>query len=228
MSISANNPALRSWVAIPENSDFPIQNLPFGIIQVGGGAARAASRIGDFAIDLKALFVLGYLGRLPFNAGDFDTDSLNSLMKKGKEGTRELREQLSSLFQVDSTELQGKQAHVDQILIPMDQVTMLMPVQIGDYTDFYSSREHATNVGTMFRDPNNALLPNWLWIPVGYHGRSSSIIISGQSFHRPKGQQKPVDTEDPIWGPCKQLDFELEMGFITYDGKPMGQSISTA
>jgi fumarylacetoacetase len=100
-------------------------------------------------------------------------------------------------------------------------------LQIGDYTDFYSSKEHATNVGVMFRDPANALLPNWLWIPVGYHGRSSSIIISGEAIHRPKGQIKPVDNEDPIYAPSRQLDFELEMGFFTFDGKPIGDSIST-
>ena len=103
-----------------------------------------------------------------------------------------------------------------------------MPVQIGDYTDFYSSREHATNVGTMFRDPANALLPNWLWIPVGYHGRASSVILSGQSIYRPKGQIKPDPQADPIFAPCRNLDFELETAFITYDGKPLGDSISTA
>ena len=107
-------------------------------------------------------------------------------------------------------------------------VQMLMPVEVGDYTDFYSSIEHATNVGIMFRDPATALLPNWKHLPVGYHGRSSSIVVSGTPIHRPKGQQKPKDDEPPIFGPTKQLDFELEMAFITYDGKPMGQSISTA
>lgn len=103
---------------------------------------------------------------------------------------------------------------------------MLLPVAIGDYTDFYSSKEHATNVGVMFRDPANALLPNWLWIPVGYHGRSSSVVVSGTDFHRPKGQIKPNEEEDPILAPSRQVDFELEMGFITFDGKPLGDSIS--
>ncbi len=107
-----------------------------------------------------------------------------------------------------------------------NQINMLLPVQIGDYTDFYSSKEHATNVGIMFRDPANALLPNWLWIPVGYHGRASSVVVSGTDFHRPKGQIKPNDDEDPIFGASRQVDFELEMGFITYDGVPLGDSIS--
>jgi len=104
---------------------------------------------------------------------------------------------------------------------------MHLPVKVGDYTDFYASEDHARNVGTMFRDPNNALLPNWKHIPVGYHGRSSSIILSGQEIHRPKGQMKPKDAEQPSFGPCKLLDFELEMAFVTFDGKPLGQSIST-
>jgi fumarylacetoacetase len=116
---------------------------------------------------------------------------------------------------------------LEQVLIPIDQVEMCMPVQIGDYTDFYSSREHATNVGMMFRDPANALLPNWLWIPVGYHGRASSVILSGEAIHRPKGQIKPDPAADPIFAPCRNLDFELETAFITYDGKPLGDSIST-
>ncbi len=228
MQIAANDPSLKSWVEVPANSDFPIQNLPFGIIRVGDGTPRVASRIGNHAIDLKSLFVLGYLANLPFSLEDFDAATLNGMMKKGKDGTRKLRDRLSKLFQEGTEDLKSKEHHVDQVLIGMDQVTMEMPVEIGDYTDFYSSREHATNVGTMFRDPDNALLPNWLWIPVGYHGRSSSIILSGTDIHRPKGQQKPADDQDPVYGPCKLLDFELEMGFITYDGKPMGDSISTA
>lgn len=227
MSIPANNPALKSWVEVPANSDFPIQNLPFGVFKTGALSPRVGSRIGDFVIDLKSLFVLGYLENLPFEMEDFDSDTLNTLMKKGKQGSRSLRNRLSKLFEVGHDDLQKNQHHVDQVLIPADQVEMLLPVHIGDYTDFYSSREHATNVGTMFRDPNNALLPNWLWIPVGYHGRSSSIVISGTDIHRPKGQIKPDENSDPVFGPTQRLDFELEMGFITFDGKPLGDSIST-
>ena len=186
-----------------------------------------ASRIGDFAIDLKALFVLGYFENLSFELEDFDTDKLNPMMKKGKDGTRKLRDRLSKLFQSGKSDLASKEHHVNQVLIAMDEVTMLMPISIGDYTDFYSSEQHAYNVGCMFRDPANALMPNWKHLPVAYHGRASSIVVSGTPFHRPKGQQKPND-ENPVFGPCKLLDFELEMGFITYDGKPLGDSISTA
>lgn len=228
MSISANNPSLKSWVEVPTNSDFSIQNLPFGIIKTPNLTPRVAVRIGDKVVDLKTLFVLGYLENLPYELGDFDSEYLNKMMKRGKKATRELRNRISKLLDVNQADLQKNQHHVDQVLLAAESVEMCMPIQIGDYTDFYSSKEHATNVGVMFRDPANALLPNWLWIPVGYHGRASSVVLSGQAIYRPKGQVKPIETEDPIFAPSSQLDFELEMGFFTYDGKPLGDSISTA
>ena len=227
-TIAANNPALQSWVSVPANSDFPIQNLPFGIITSPQLTPRVATRIGDFAVDLKALFVLGYLENLPFEAYDFDAPVLNPMMKRGKKAVRDLRNRISKLLDSSHDDLQKNEHHVDQALIPIDQVKTLLPVAVGDYTDFYSSREHATNVGMMFRDPANALLPNWLWLPVGYHGRASSIIVSGEPVKRPKGQIKPNPEEPPIFAPCRNLDFELETAFITFDGKPLGDSISTA
>ncbi len=225
-TIAANNPALKSWVNVPAGSDFPIQNLPFGVFKTSSLTARVGVRIGDHVLDLKTLHVLGYLDNLAFDATDFDTDALNHLMAKGKQATRELRNRISYLLDAANDELQQNTHHAEQVLIPNKSVLMLMPVKIGDYTDFYSSREHATNVGTMFRDPNNALLPNWLWIPVGYHGRASSVILSGQNIHRPKGQIKPDPEKDPIYAPCRNLDFELETAFITYEGKPLGDSIT--
>ena len=224
--IAANNPALKSWVNVPAGSDFPIQNLPFGVFRTSSLGVRIGVRIGDHVLDLKTLQVLGYLENLAFDASDFDTDALNYLMGKGKQATRELRNRISNLLDASNDELQKNTHHAEQVLIPNKSIIMLMPVKIGDYTDFYSSREHATNVGTMFRDPNNALLPNWLWIPVGYHGRASSVILSGQNIHRPKGQIKPDPEKDPIYAPCRNLDFELETAFITYDGKPLGDSIT--
>jgi fumarylacetoacetase len=149
-------------------------------------------------------------------------------MKYGKDATRNLRNRLSDLFNAENNELKQNEAHVQEVLFDIEEVEMCMPIQIGDYTDFYSSKEHATNVGMMFRDPANALLPNWLWIPVGYHGRASSIILSGQDIHRPKGQIKPTPTDNPIFAPSRQIDFELEMAFVTFDGKPLGESISTS
>lgn len=225
--IKANDPSIQSWLDVPENSDFPIQNIPFGVFKSENVPARVGTRIGDQIIDLNALFILGYLDNLPFTNTDFNTDSLNNLMQKGKKATSDLRNRISKLFNKENNDLSSNSHHVQQVVFTVEQVEMCMPVKVGDYTDFYSSRDHATNVGTMFRDPDNALLPNWLWIPVGYHGRASSIIPSGTPIRRPKGQQKPSEDEDPVFGPCKLLDFELEMAFVTFDGKPLGDSIST-
>lgn len=226
--MEANNPALTSWVEVAEGSDFPIQNLPFGVFKTAQLSPRVGVAIGEHVLDLKSLHVLGYLENLPFVVADFDCSTLNQMMAHGKSACRELRERLSKLLRSDVPDLQRKQHHVEQSLLPQSAVEMLLPCHIGDYTDFYSSKEHATNVGTMFRDPANALLPNWLHIPVGYHGRASSVIVSGTPVHRPKGQTRPDPEQPPVFGPCKLLDFELEMGFFTFDGKPLGQSISTA
>ena len=225
--LKANDPNLKSWIEVTSNSDFPIQNIPFGICKTDQLSPRVCSRIGDKVIDIKSLFVLGYLSNLPFSLEDLDTNSLNKIMGYGKRSTTDLRNRLSKIFSTENSDLQNNTHHVDQVLLAAESVEMLMPVEIGDYTDFYSSRDHATNVGTMFRDPNNALLPNWLWIPVGYHGRASSIIPSGVPIKRPKGQIKPSDDEDPVFAPSRLLDFELEMAFVTFDGKPLGQSIKT-
>lgn len=227
MQITANNPQLTSWVTVPAGSDFPIQNLPFGIFSTDSLGKRVGVRIGDHVLDLKTLFVLGYLENLPFSLEDFDTDFLNPMMKKGKLAVRELRNRISKLLSAEMQDLQKNEHHVAQVLLPAESITMCLPVQIGDYTDFYSSREHATNVGMMLRDPANALFPNWLWIPIGYHGRASSVILSGENIHRPKGQIKPDPAKDPVFEPCRNLDFELETAFITFDGKPLGDSIST-
>jgi fumarylacetoacetase len=226
--IEANNPSLKSWVEVPQNSDFPIQNLPFGIFKIGDSSARVGVRIGNHVLDLKETYELGYLDHLPFGLSDFENEYLNPMMKKGKQAIRELRNRISNLLNESKSELKNNSNHVAQALVAIDKIQMQLPVQIGDYTDFYSSREHATNVGTMFRDPNNALLPNWLWIPVGYHGRASSVILSGQNIHRPKGQIKPNPEQPPIYDACRMLDFELETAFITFEGKPLGDSISTA
>lgn len=227
MEIKANNPNLKTWVDIPENSDFPIQNLPFGIFYTSEKSKRVGVRIGDYVLDLFELHQKGLLNQLHLSGADLNNSFLNDLMKQGKIGMRNLRNRISDLLNVENDELQLLKADLGSILIAVDSVKMSMPINIGDYTDFYSSKEHATNVGMMFRDPANALLPNWLWIPVGYHGRASSVILSGVDIHRPKGQIKPDPQADPIFAPCRNLDFELETAFITFDGKPLGQSIST-
>ena len=216
--IEANNPLLKSWISVPDGSDFPIQNIPFGIASINNKNV-AVSRIGNTVINLSKLFELDVFEGI-LNENLFNRDFLNSFLKENKETWRAVRNQISIVFQDESNK-----SKVESALSDIEEVTMQMPVKVGDYTDFYSSRQHAYNVGCMFRDPDNALLPNWLHIPVGYHGRASSIILSGQSIHRPKGQQMPVDAEKPVFGPCKLLDFELEMAFITGEGKPLGQHI---
>ena len=226
MTIAANDPNLKSWIEVPENSDFPIQNIPFGVVELNGNKF-VATRIGKTVINLNALNELGYFEGLDVAKDEFNAQSLNPFMQKGKGHTRNVRNRISEIFEASNVALMNDVDARNKVISSVDEVTMCMPVEIGDYTDFYSSKEHATNVGMMFRDPKNALLPNWLWIPVGYHGRASSVIISGQDIHRPKGQIRPNPTEDPIYAPSRQVDFELEMAFITYQGKPMGDSIST-
>ncbi|HYG50557.1 MAG TPA: fumarylacetoacetase [Flavobacteriales bacterium] len=225
--IRANDPNRKSWVNIPQNSDFPMQNLPFGVFKTENEPARVGVAIGNKILDLKAVHVLGYFPNQPYTQDDLAAGNLNGIMRLGKELVREFRNRISDLLLENNGELRDNAHHVEQVLIDQADATMLFPVNVGDYTDFYSSIEHATNVGMMFRDPANALLPNWKHIPVGYHGRSSSLIVSGEPIHRPKGQTKPADSEIPVFGPCKLLDFELETGFFTFQGKPLGQSIST-
>lgn len=227
MQITANNPELRSWISVAPDSEFPIQNLPFGIFETAQHGKRAGVRIGDFVLDLAQMAQFGYFDDLGFVASDFSQDYLNPMMRRGKLAVRALRNRISELLASANESFRlNESQHV--ALLPVANVEMCLPVQIGDYTDFYSSKEHATNVGIMFRDPANALLPNWLWIPVGYHGRASSVIASGHPVVRPKGQIKPDDNAAPIFAASRQVDFELEMGFLTFDGKPLGESITTA
>lgn len=226
--IRANDPNRKSWIAIPEGSDFTMQNLPFGIFKTEFFKPRVGVAIGDKVLDLYSLSILGYLKNQPFELEDFFTDSLNEIISFGKTACRELRDHISDLLEVSNTDLQEHEVHVNQVFFDMSDVEMMLPVKVGDYTDFYSSIDHATNVGKMFRDPANALLPNWKHMPVGYHGRASSIIPSGVPIRRPKGQFKTPDMEKPGFGPTRNLDFELEVAFITFPGKPLGDSITTA
>jgi len=221
--IRANDPNLKSWVPVSENSDFPIQNLPLGVIKVDD-AYHVASRIGDYVIDLAILNRSGLLG-VDFVQRVFENEFLNDCIGLGKEMMRDLRIKLSRLLDDKHRDLASNSELCERCLIPIRKVEMSMPLRIGNYTDFYSSIEHATNVGTMFRDPANALLPNWKHIPIGYHGRASSIVLSGTPVHRPNGQSKAADQEAPVFGPSKQLDFELEMAFVTCKTNPLGSSI---
>lgn len=216
---------MSSWIEIPSNSDFGIENIPFGIFGIDGNK-RAATRIGDKVIDLYAVQKAGLFAGIALPDGIFEKDVLNDFITLGKPITNAVRTRIQELFSSENGELRDNESERVNVVWNLDEVEMYMPVQVGDYTDFYSSREHATNVGTMFRDPNNALLPNWLHIPVGYHGRASSIVISGTPIHRPKGQTKADDADVPSYGPCRLLDFELEMAFVVGKGNELGTSVA--
>lgn len=220
-----NAPSLRSWVDVPKDSDFPIQNLPFGIFKTRYLTAVAGVAIGDHVLDLVYLHENGYLYGLNLPIGIFNQKYLNDFLSLGRKKIRAVRERISELLRDDNNELKGNVAAREIALIPIEEVQMLLPVRIPNYTDFYSSEEHATNVGSMFRDPKHALLPNWKHLPVGYHGRASSIVVSGTSVHRPKGQIKPAEAERPVFSPTHKLDFELEVAFITCGETKLGQPV---
>lgn len=224
----ANNPDRKTWLEVPANSDFPIQNIPFGVFITTDDEITTGTRIGDTAIDLNDLQQLGYFDDIDLPDDTFLQDTLNDFISLGKSIWRQVRGRLAEIFDETNPKLRDNEAHKREVLYPINEVQMLMPVFAQDYTDFYSSKEHATNLGTMFRDKDNPLLENWLHMPVGYHGRSSSIVISGENIHRPKGQTKAPDADGPTFGPSKRMDFELEMAFITSDGKPLGHRISVA
>ena len=217
--IEANNPNLETWLEVTQSSDFPIQNIPFGIAFIDN-CKFGVTRIGDTVINLSKLYELGAFKSI-LSENYFNKDFLNDFLKKKKSDWRSVRNRISDIFTDENNKDKFSSALYD-----LQDVEMCMPVKVGDYTDFYSSRQHAYNVGCMFRDPDNALLPNWLHIPVAYHGRASSIILSGTDIYRPKGQQLSLAAKAPVFGPCKLLDFELEMAFITGEGKPLGDSIS--
>ena len=226
MEIKANNPALKSWIEVKPDSDFSIQNIPFGIYRDKDVRHHVCTAIGDYIADLHEMNRLNYFSGIDLPERIFEKQTLNQFMYRGKDVARAVRNRLSDLFNIENKELQNNSEHRAQIFKLQKNVTMMLPVAIGDYTDFYSSIDHARNVGMMFRDPENALLPNWKHLPVGYHGRASSIRVSGHRFHRPKGQTKPNDAP-PVFGPCKLLDFELETAFIIGKSTKMGESIST-
>lgn len=214
--------ALKSWIPYDENHHFPLENIPFGCFHSAGGKIHCCTRIGDSIIDLAALFPK-FDGPLfkTLNENVFDSDTLNKFMALGKDFRIEARETIQKLFQ-------GEQANLgDGVVVPVDGAKMAMPVFIRDYTDFYSSKNHAFNVGCMFRGPDNALQPNWTHLPVGYHGRASSIVVDETPIIRPKGQITN-DGKTGEWSKCMRLDFELEMGTVIGTGNPLGTPIKVA
>jgi fumarylacetoacetase len=220
-----NDPTLRSFIDVDPASDFPIQNLPYGVFSAKDGLApRVGVVIGDYVLDLWELEQDGRLnvGEL----GVFAAPMLNPFMALGPQVWSRTRARISELLRHDNPELRDNDELRRRALVPMADAKLFLPIAVAGYTDFYSSKEHATNVGTMFRDKSNPLLPNWLHIPIGYNGRASTVVVSGTKVRRPRGQLKPPAAELPSFGPCKRLDFELEMGVVVGRPSPMGEMLT--
>src|SRR5258708_17472382 len=234
---------LKSFINILPDSDFPIENLPFGVFKPRDGNARVGVAIGDLILDLSVLEERGFFsdvvaaavgsGRTRNNLPPgtaaattlFASDALNAFMALGRPAWKKTRDILQNLLSTETTSLRDNAELRAHALHKQSEVTMQLPARIGDYTDFYSSYYHAHNVGTMLRGPDNALMPNWKWLPVAYHGRASSVVASGTDVRRPQGQTKAPDAAAPTFGPTKSLDYELEMAFLIGPGNSLGQSV---
>ena len=225
-----HDPALRSWVASAnEHADFPIQNLPYGVYRLGTGAPRVGVAIGDQVLDLGAAVENGReWARMDENGervvAACASTSLNALMALEPDARAALRRALSRLLAADQPGRAAVGAAGPHLLTPMNDVQMLLPAEVGDYTDFYASVFHASNVGALFR-PDNPLLPNYKWVPIGYHGRASSLVPSGTTVRRPRGQVRPDPNGPPQFGPSKRLDYELELGLFVGPGNPLGEAV---
>jgi len=216
--------ALKSFIDMAPDSHFPLENLPFGVFKPRDGDARIGVALGDYVVDLAALQEAGHFPDLK-DRQVFARDSLNEFLALGRSAWKKVREILQELLSADVPTLRDDKKLRERVFHRQSEVEMLLPARIGNYTDFYSSYHHAHNVGTMLRGPENALMPNWKWLPVAYHGRASSVVVSGSDVRRPKGQTKPPDAPTPVFGPTKSLDYELEMAFLVGPGNSLGQPV---
>lgn len=217
---------LKSFIDVAQDSDFPIQNLPYGVFSnTKEGTRRVGVALGEWVVDLAALEANGFL-KLEDGVTFFNQPTLNKFIESGKANWSKVRAELQALLSADNATLRDNAELRSQVFVKQTDVILHLPVHVPGYTDFYSSKEHATNVGCMFRDPKNALLPNWSELPVGYNGRASSVIVSGTDIVRPSGQIKLPNSDRPVFSACRKLDFELETGFIV--GKPnnLGEPIA--
>ncbi|MBN9012326.1 MAG: fumarylacetoacetase, partial [Rhizobiales bacterium] len=222
-----NDPKLKSFIDVAADSDFPIQNLPYGVFSTPSSAQkRVGVAIGDFVLDLAALDSEGLLKTGA--EGVFAQGGLNAFMALGPKVWSATRARISELLRHDTATLRDNAALRKRALLPRNEVQLHMPFAVAGYTDFYSSKEHATNVGIMFRGKDNALQPNWLHIPIAYNGRASTVVVSGTPIIRPQGQLKPPTADEPSFGPCKRLDFELEMGVVVGGASQMGDRLTEA
>ena len=220
-----NDPKLKSFIPVDPTSDFPIQNLPYGVFSAKDGLApRVGVAIGDYVLDLWELEQDSRLDVGPL--GVFSGSSLNAFMALGPTVWSRTRARISELLRHDHPELRDNEKLRKRALVPMADVTLHLPIAVSGYTDFYSSKEHATNVGVMFRGKDNALQPNWLHMPIGYNGRASTVVVSGTEVRRLRGQLKPPTADVPSFGPCKRLDFELEMGVVVGQASAIGEMLT--
>jgi fumarylacetoacetase len=214
---ATNDPGLRPWVPVPEGSDFPVQNLPFGVFR-HRRRTRVGVAIGDYVLDVARLHEEGVLSGIPLPRRVFARDALNPFLALGRPVWRALRHRLCELL------TEGRwRARVEPALLPREEVEILLPIRPGDYVDFYASLFHATNMGRILRPQQDPLPPNWRWMPIGYHGRSATVVVSGTPVRRPRGQV--LTPEGPILAPTRMLDFEVEVGFVTGPGNRLGQAI---
>src|SRR6266851_5834495 len=219
--------ALKSFVDVARDSHFSLENLPFGVFKSHASEARIGVALGDYVVDLSALERAGLFKDLsPETAAATTRDSLNELLALGRPAWRKVRETLQKLLSAETATLRDDETLRERVFHRQSDVVMRLPAKIGNYTDFYSSYHHAYNVGTMLRGPENALMPNWKWLPVAYHGRASSLVISGTEVRRPNGQTKPPDAAAPVFGTSKSFDYELEMAFLVGPGNSLGEPVS--
>src|SRR6266487_3917571 len=217
---------LRSFIEVGADSHFPIQNLPFGVFQPKDGKSRVGVAIGGLVFDLSILEEFGHFRSPEFQCRRvFSEDSLNAFLGLGRPAWRKAREIIQNLLSAETPIIRDDARLREKVFHAQKDLVMKLPARIGNYTDFYSSYHHAHNVGTMLRGPENALMPNWKWLPVAYHGRASSVVISGTDVWRPHGQIKPPDASAPVFSPTKSLDYELEMAFLIGPGNSLGQPV---
>ncbi len=219
---------LTSFIEVAPESHFPIQNLPFGVFRPRNGVPRVGVAIGDYVLDLSILEGHGHFKSREFESEHgrvFVENSLNEFLALGRPAWRKAREVIQELLAADNPTLRDNAHLREHVFHKQKDVIMELPAHIGDYTDFYSSYHHAHNVGTMLRGPENALMPNWKWLPVAYHGRASSIVPSGTDVRRPRGQTKPPDAATPVFGPTKAFDYELEMAFLIGPSNSLGKPV---
>jgi fumarylacetoacetase len=221
-----NDPKLKSFIDVAPESDFPIQNLPYGVFSTpASGERRVGVAIGEFVLDLNVLEQAGLLWASE-TSKVFAAPSINAFMALGPKAWSATRSRISDLLRDDNPGLRDNAELRKRALLPRKEVQLHLPIAVAGYTDFYSSKEHATNVGVMFRGKDNALQPNWLHIPIAYNGRASTVVVSGTPVIRPQGQLKPPAADAPSFGPCKRLDFELEIGVVVGGASQMGQRLT--